>query len=281
MPRGSGGAMSGLAAAVALGACGYDAWLGVQCPEHELACAAAAGSGARLAPDVPFDARGPAVGDDPGVLTLTIVDATGAPTRFAELTCARPCIEVLAAISGGEPPYDVTWSDGSRAGTRRLCPSSDATYTLLVQDALRARVSAHIALTVSACAPANDAGTSEASDAVGPDACSADALYAHALSCDLSGLRDAPILRANQAYTVQLRSDLSSESTVQLQGWVGCSGAEIETLKLPVGPFAVERCIAPAAQQRSLALVAVSSLDMAIWTVAGMSARVCQSGCEP
>lgn len=266
---------------VALGACSHEAPLGAQCPELDPSCVVQAaeqggdgalhgGSGAGTSAPPPSDAATV----EPAQLALMIVDGAGWPTTSAELSCESPCIDVSAVATGGAGAYTFAWSDGATDAARSLCPSSDATYSVVVRDDTPAGMAtASIALTTTPC-PLPDGGA-----ITPPDGCEPDPLVLRALSCSFDGVPGALVLRAGQSYTVRLHSNLTSESMVQLQGWMACSAVTLDMVTLPAGPFDVVRCIAAEAEDRWLALGLFSGLDGAIWTPEGLSGEVC-AGCE-
>jgi hypothetical protein len=67
-------------------------------------------------------------------VTITITDGAGWPTSAAQVTCAAPCIDVAATVSGNSGPVELVWSDGELDASRRLCPSIDSSYTIEARD---------------------------------------------------------------------------------------------------------------------------------------------------
>jgi hypothetical protein len=55
--------------------------------------------------------------------------------KFITLSCAGDCATVQAVGTGGYPPYAYAWEDGSTNPVRRVCPASDASYSVKVTDA--------------------------------------------------------------------------------------------------------------------------------------------------
>jgi hypothetical protein len=50
------------------------------------------------------------------------------------LACAGDCADVVAVATGGNAPYAFTWDDGSTRPERRVCPTSNTTYSVSVTD---------------------------------------------------------------------------------------------------------------------------------------------------
>jgi hypothetical protein len=84
--------------------------------------------------------------------------------KVVTLSCAGACAMVQAVGIGGHPPYTFAWDDGTTGATRRLCPSSSATYDVAVTDTAttgeiaRAASTAHASVTADVLA-CPDAGS--------------------------------------------------------------------------------------------------------------------------
>ncbi|MBX7202099.1 MAG: gliding motility-associated C-terminal domain-containing protein [Bacteroidia bacterium] len=65
--------------------------------------------------------------------------------------CAGACANILASVTGGQPPYTYSWSPGlgSGAGPHNVCPASSISYTITVTDAAGKQHSATSNITVS------------------------------------------------------------------------------------------------------------------------------------
>jgi hypothetical protein len=53
---------------------------------------------------------------------------------FVTLRCAGSCADVEAVATGGNPPYDFSWEDGTTSATRQVCPTSSTRYSVTVSD---------------------------------------------------------------------------------------------------------------------------------------------------
>jgi hypothetical protein len=85
-------------------------------------------------------------GDDGGVFSPDLGDAGGASgldahieqnhvtVTFVTVSCSGGCADVQAVGTGGYPPYTFAWEDGSSGASRRVCPTSTASYRVTVTD---------------------------------------------------------------------------------------------------------------------------------------------------
>lgn len=67
-------------------------------------------------------------------LTVQVTDLDEMEIELVTLRCAGECAEVQAVARGGNPPYEIVWSDGSTEATRELCPRATTSYEVTAID---------------------------------------------------------------------------------------------------------------------------------------------------
>jgi hypothetical protein len=90
-----------------------------------------AGGGGGLLPGVP---DGGALDASDTELRVRIRDPQALSIELVTLRCAGDCAEVIAAASGGNPPYVFAWDDGSADPQHQVCAEQDSTFAVTVTD---------------------------------------------------------------------------------------------------------------------------------------------------
>jgi hypothetical protein len=69
-----------------------------------------------------------------GGLVAHVQDPEGLRVDLVSVGCAGECVNLVVVAGGGNPPYHVTWSDGTAGSSRQLCPEADTTLSVEVSD---------------------------------------------------------------------------------------------------------------------------------------------------
>jgi len=75
---------------------------------------------------------GIALGDE--ALSLHVEDIDAMTIEVITLACAGDCADVEAVASGGNPPYELEWEDGSTDAKRRVCLDASRTLSVSATD---------------------------------------------------------------------------------------------------------------------------------------------------
>jgi hypothetical protein len=116
-------------------------------------------------------------------------------------------------------------------------------------------------------------------DAATSGACEAEPIAYRIPVCVGGVLEGAPLARAGRAYTLRLRSNLSTDMVFQVQGMSQCLLSSEQTVSLSAGPNEIEVCLAAAPEDRYVNLTFISGLaDPALWDPASLGGELCE-GC--
>jgi hypothetical protein len=271
-----------LVCALAAVACEHEAPLGFACPAASLTCLSspAADSGAG-----PLPAQSVADGGDADrgqttePLSVSILNSVGETITKAQLACGTACLEVVARVTGGEPPYTYEWDDASTTPERTLCPDASAHHTLHVSDNKRtARVTAELDLDRASCPP--DAGAPPVTPPV-LASCRRFSVGEY-MACGNVGTRgDMPRLDAMQPYTLQIHSNLSTAGDMQVTAvGEGCGYSEqLESFSLPTGVADQTLCLTPTRDTVTLMITVTSGGSAAFLTNVDSYVELC-GGCD-
>lgn len=67
-------------------------------------------------------------------LEVDVQDGEGLRIDIVTVQCDGECADVVAVASGGNPPYEYAWEDGSEQAERRVCPSETTVYEVSARD---------------------------------------------------------------------------------------------------------------------------------------------------
>jgi hypothetical protein len=76
------------------------------------------------------------------------IEQNGVHVTLVTLGCAGDCATVQAVATGGNPPYDYAWDDGSTNPVRSVCPASNVRYSVTATDTATTGEFPHPASTV-------------------------------------------------------------------------------------------------------------------------------------
>lgn len=154
--------ITALFVSVWISACSRDIATGVRCTD---ACGT---SGAAARADTTFEASGAGGIDSPNVgdrvvatnsppqravpnLSVTLQDMNGSPADELHAACDETCVDITAAVSGGNAPYHYLWDDGSTGAARHACFDTKLDFSVQVSDtAVVAQEFAHPMMTAMA-----------------------------------------------------------------------------------------------------------------------------------
>jgi hypothetical protein len=62
------------------------------------------------------------------------VEQSGVHVTVVTVSCAGDCAMVKAVATGGHPPYQFAWDNGSTSAVRQICPTTGARYAVTATD---------------------------------------------------------------------------------------------------------------------------------------------------